>query len=373
MQEKVLPEPTTVEEQLYSASQWKLMWWRFRKHKLALVGGIVIGLMYFVALFVELLAPNDPHETDSQYAYAPPQAVHMVDQRGRFFGELFFYALEQTRDPVTLRLKYTADPERRIAIRLFSRGPAYRLWGIIESDLHLLAATEGAWFPLGSDRMGRCILSRIIYGARISTSIGLLGVLLSFFLGLILGGFSGYLGGAVDNIVQRTIEFFNSIPKIPLWMALSAALPAHWAPIKVYFGITIILSFFGWTGLARVVRGKILSLRGEDFVVASELTGASHFKIIRVHLIPSFLSHIIASITLAIPAMIIGETSLSFLGIGLRPPVISWGVLLQEAQNLETIAVAPWLLTPVLFVIATVLAFNFLGDGLRDAADPYSV
>ena len=257
----------------------------------------------------------------------------------------------------------------------FVHGEPYKLWGLIptrRAPVRRRPATDATLFLLGTDRLGRDMFSRLVYGTRISTSIGLVGVALSFVLGILIGGVSGYYGGAVDNVIQRVIEFLRSIPTIPLWMGLSAALPPHWSPVKVYFGITVILSLIGWTGLARVVRGRFLSLREEDFVMAARLVGASESRIILRHLVPSFLSHIIASLTLSIPGMILSETALSFLGLGLRPPAVSWGVLLQEAQNLRSVALAPWLLTPGLAVVITVLSFNFMGDGLRDAADPYS-
>jgi peptide/nickel transport system permease protein len=325
-----------------------------------------------LAILVEFMAPNDPRSTSKDHLFVPPQWVRFLDVDGRFHLRPFVYGLKQTRDPVTLRTMFAEDTGQVLPIKLLVRGTPYKLWGLIPGSRHLIGVEDGRWYPLGSDRLGRCILSRIIYGARISSTIGLIGVFLSFFLGLILGGLSGYFGGATDIVVQRIIEFLRSIPTIPLWMALSAALPPHWGPIKIYFGITVILSLFGWTGLARVVRGRFLSIRNEDYVVAASLSGSSQLKIIVIHMIPAFLSHIIASITLAIPGMIIGETALSFLGLGLRPPIISWGVLLQEAQNLQTVAHAPWLLSPVLFIVVTVLAFNFMGDGIRDAADPYS-
>jgi len=361
------------EERVYVASQWQLMWWRFRKHKLALISGVILILFYVVALFCEFLAPYEPHERDVKYVHAPPQIPRFIGDDG-FHLRPFVYGLKGKRDPETLRMVFEVDKAKKYPIYFFVHGAPYKFWGVFKADIHLfgLKDNEGTLFLLGADRLGRDMLSRIFYGARISLSIGLIGVFLSFILGILIGGVSGYFGGTVDIIVQRVIEFLRSIPSIPLWMALSAALPPNWPPTRVYLGITVILSFIGWTTLARVVRGKFISLREEDFVLAARLAGSSELRIIAVHLVPSFLSYLIARLTVSIPWMILGETSLSFLGLGLRPPVISWGVLLQEAQNIRSVALAPWLLLPGAFVVIAILCFNFVGDGLRDAADPYA-
>ncbi|MHB0878986.1 MAG: ABC transporter permease [Anaerolineae bacterium] len=359
-------------ERIFVASQWQLMWWRFRKHKMAMVSSAVLGLLLLIALFCEVVAPYHPETYEVRYSFAPPQRIHLFDTSGRFAGP-FVYALTPSRDPKTLQLIFAEDTTKAYPVRLFVDGDAYKLWGRIDGRVHLFGVGEsGSFFILGADRMGRDQFTRIVYGARISLSIGLFGVFLSLILGVVLGGVSGYYGGTVDTIVQRIIEFLRSIPTIPLWLALSAALPKEWTVIQVYFGITIILSLIGWTGMARVVRGRFLALREEDFVMSALLVGASEWRVIIRHMVPSFTSHIIASLTLSIPAMILSETSLSFLGLGLRPPVISWGVLLREAQNVRTVATAPWLMWPGVFVVLAVLAFNFIGDGLRDAADPYS-
>ncbi len=366
------PQQESAEARIFVASQWQLVWWKFRKHKLAMASALIILLVYLVALFVEPIAPYQPDAFNPPRTYAPPQPIHFFHE-GRFIGP-YVLGLKQEIDREALRRVFTPDPEQIIRLGLFVRGEPYKMWGLIESDWHLFGPMEKTASPvylLGADRVGRDVLTRIIYGTRISMSIGLVGVFLSFILGLTLGGISGYFGGRVDDLIQRLIEFVRSVPTIPLWMGLAAAIPVTWPSERIYFSITIILSFIGWTGLARVVRGRFLSLREEDFVMAARLDGVSELRVIFRHMIPSFTSHIIASITLAIPGMILAETALSFLGLGLQPPVVSWGVLLQEAQNVRAVATAPWLLIPALAVMVTVLALNFLGDGLRDAADPY--
>ncbi len=359
-----------LQEQYFLASQWQLMWRKLRRHRLALAGATVLALLYLVAIFAEFFAPHDLFQRHNDFINAPPVLVRVFDD-GRV-RRPFVYPLVQTRNEVTLRREYAADTTRRLPLVLFVRGDRYKLWGIFRTDVHFFGTQGGEAFLLGTDRLGRDMLSRVIHGARISLSIGLVGVFISFVLGCILGGISGYYGGTPDLIVQRAIEFIISIPTIPLWMALSAALPANWPALRVYFAITVILALQGWAGLARVVRGKLLELREEDFVMAARIAGQGAGDIIRRHLLPSFMSYLIVNITLAIPGMILGETALSFLGLGLRPPVVSWGVLLKDAQNFRTVAIHPWLLIPGIFVIVTVLMFNFLGDGLRDAADPYT-
>ena len=371
-EEVVERDVQTGETEAYAASQWQLMWWKFRKHRMAMAAGLVIVALYVVAVFCEFLAPYTLNHRQVAYAFAPPQRLNFVSDEGVHLRP-FVYGFKGVRHPETLRKFYIEDREQRYAIRLFVRGAPYRFWGLFETDVHLFGVDDGGTlFLLGTDHLGRDLLSRIIYGSRISLTIGLVGVTLSFVFGLVIGVVSGYYGGWIDNLIQRGIEILRSFPSIPLWMALAAALPSSWSPLQIYMGITVVLSFIGWTGLARQVRGKILSLREEDFATAALIVGASRWRIMTRHLLPSFMSHIIVSLTLAVPGMILGETSLSFLGLGLRPPVTSWGVLLKEAQNVQAVAFQPWLLTPVIFVIITVLAFNFVGDGLRDAADPYS-
>jgi peptide/nickel transport system permease protein len=360
----------TAEERLYIATQWQLMWRKFKKHKLAVVSLAVLVVMYFVGIFCEFFATMDPHTRNTRYIYCPPQRLRFVDEDG-FHLRPFVYGLKQEVDPDTWRRTYVEDTSKKYPIRFFVRGDSYKLWGLFETDLHFLGIEGAPLFLLGTDDSGRDMYSRVIYATRISMSVGLIGVAISFILGSLLGGISGYYGGAVDTIIQRIIEFLMSIPSIPLWMVLAAALPKHWTTLQVYFSITIILSVIGWCGLARVVRGKVLEMREQDYVMAARIAGASDWEIITKHLLPGFMSYLIVNITLAIPNMIIGETSLSFLGIGLRPPVISWGVLLKNAQNIRTLSLHPWLLSPGLLVILAVLAFNFVGDGFRDAADPY--
>jgi peptide/nickel transport system permease protein len=359
------------EAEIYVASQWKLVWWRFRKHRLAVVGTVVVVLIYLIALFAEFVAPFTPDAFDADYTYAPPQRLHFFDEDG--FG-LYVYGYSSKLNEETLVRTFQVDESKKVPVRLFAQGNTYKLWGLFETDRHLIGPVEQGqpMYLLGANDQGQDMLSRIIFGARVSMSIGLVGVALSFVFGVLLGGISGYYAGATDTVIQRLIELLMSIPTLPLWLGLSAALPPDWSPLRVYFGITIILSLIGWTDLARVVRGRFLSLRGEDFVTAAELDGSSKPRIILRHMLPSFASHVIASLTLAVPAMILAETALSFLGLGLQPPIVSWGVLLQEAQNIRSVATAPWLLLPGFAVIIAVLALNFMGDGLRDSADPYA-
>jgi peptide/nickel transport system permease protein len=369
-----LEEGLKIEERIAVATPGQLMWWKFRKHKMAVISGIFLILLYLVAIFCEFVAPYLPEDTFIRYKLAPPTKIHLFDSQGNLRAP-FVYQIIRDRDPETLQNLYTENPEVIYPIKFLIRGSQYKLWGKWESDWHLFGLgvphEEQGIMLFGADRLGRDLFTRVVYGARISLSIGLIGVFMSLTFGIIIGGISGYYGGAIDTFIQRTIEFIRSIPQIPLWMALSAALPATWPVIRIYFGITIILSLVSWTGLARVVRGRFLALREEDFVMAARLVGSNESRIILIHMVPSFLSYIIASLTLSIPGMILSETGLSFIGLGLRAPAISWGVLLQEAQNVASIALAPWVFWPAAAVVAAVLAFNFLGDGLRDAADPY--
>jgi len=367
---KSIERLSPAQERVYLASQWRLMWWKFLRHRIAVVSGVFLAVLYASILFCEFLAPYHYQTRNIDRIYAPPQSVHLF-HNGRFVGP-FVYGQTYTLNMTTLKREYTRDTEAVYPIRFFCRGDSYKFWGLFESDVHLICpAKGGTLFLLGTDRLGRDVLSRIIYGARVSLTIGLLGVTISFFLGLIFGGLAGYYGGVVDLVIQRIIEVLQSLPTIPLWLALAAIMPVTWSPMVVYFAITLILGLIDWTGLARAVRSKLLSLREEDYVLAAQLMGASPVRIISRHLVPGFMSHLIASATLAIPSMILGETALSFLGLGLRPPITSWGVLLTEAQNINIVALYPWLLAPAIPVILVVLAFNFLGDGLRDAADPY--
>lgn len=361
---------TKEQEKYYFASQWQMMWWKLQRHKLAVLSGLLLLVLYASILFSEMLAPYALDSRHTHRIYAPPQSVHLFHD-GSFVGP-FVYGYDYALNMETLQREYTVNTDSIYPIRFFCHGDAYEHWLGFDWDVHLVCpARDGVLFLLGTDRLGRDMLSRIIYGTRISLTIGLLGITISFVLGIVIGGLAGYYGGWVDDLVQRLIEMIRSFPELPLWMALSAALPVTWSPLWVYFGITIILGLLDWPGLARAVRSKLLALREEDYTTAAQLMGASSSRIIAKHLLPNFMSHLIASATLSIPAMILGETALSFLGLGLRPPITSWGVLLNEAQNINVVALYPWLMLPVVPVIVTVLAFNFLGDGLRDAADPY--
>ena len=367
------PLTTEAESRVAVATQRQLIWWRFKKHKLAVVSAAIVLAFYLVTAFADTIAYSEPFDSQAARSYIPPQPIHWFDAGGKFHPQV--YALKGKRDPRTFKLSYAPDAGDPRDLALFAHGYPYRLFGLFPTDIHLFGVSNGratdALFLLGTDQLGRDVFSRLVLATRTSLTIGLVSVALSLVLGVLLGGISGLFGGWTDTVIQRVIEILRSIPTIPLWMGLAAAIPASWSPEQVYFAITIIISFIGWTELARVVRGRFLALREEDFIVAAELAGASRLRIIFKHMVPSFLSHIIAATTLALPAMIISETTLSFLGLGLRPPAISWGVMLQDAQNLETLGLAPWLLVAALPVIVVILAFNFLGDGLRDAADPY--
>ena len=358
------------QERYYMASQWQLMWWKFIRHRLALISGGFLLLMYGSILISEFLAPYNLHTRNINAIFAPPQSVHFFHE-GEFKGP-FVYGTNYKLNLTNLRREYTENTSKIYKMNLFCRGDEYDFWGVTKGNLHLFCVEEGGTlFLLGTDRLGRDILSRIIYGARISLTIGLIGIAMSFVLGMVIGGIAGYYGGITDLVVQRMIEILQSFPQIPLWMALSAVLPVTWSPLLIYFGITVILAMLDWTGLARAVRSKLLALREEDYCLAAQLMGAKPKRIIGRHLMPGFMSHLIASATLSIPTMILGETALSFLGLGLRPPITSWGVLLNEAQNISVVALYPWLILPVVPVVLVILAFSFLGDGLRDAADPY--
>ncbi|MBI4672051.1 MAG: ABC transporter permease [Chloroflexi bacterium] len=363
---------SVAEERVSVASNWKLVWWRFRKHHLALFSAGVLILFYLVVLVPDFFATYDPEATDAKLSFIPIQGIHLLD--GARISP-WAPAIVGKRNAVTLKMEWQVDATKQVPLHLFVRGYPYKVLGIFETDIHLFGSgsqdADAKVFLLGTDRLGRDQWSRLMYGTRTSMTVGLVAVALSVVLGVVLGGVSGYFGGWLDLIIQRLIELLQSLPTIPIWLAMTAALPQDWRPDQVFLAITIILALVGWTTLGREVRGRFLSLREEDFVLAAELAGCSRWRIITRHMVPAFMSHIIATSTLAIPVMIINETSLSFLGLGIRPPAISWGVLLQEAQNLQTIALAPWLLIPGLFVILAVLAFNIVGDGLRDAADPY--
>jgi peptide/nickel transport system permease protein len=374
--EVVVAEPVAVSRgrDIAEARQGRLVWYAFRRHRLAVAGLIVLIVTYLTVIFAEFLAPFDARKFDAEYAYAPPQLIRIGGDRGTEEGlGLYVHGLKGTRDPKTLAVSYVSDPQTRIPIQLFAQGDSYKLFGIIPADRHLIGPVnqEQPMYLLGADRTGRDLFSRIIYGTRISMTIGLIGVALAFVLGVILGGISGYLAGRTDTVIQRVLEFFMSLPSLPLWLGLAAALPDDWGPVSRYFAITAILAIVGWTDLARITRGRFLSLREEEFITAARLDGNSRPRMIFRHMLPSLTSQLIASLTLSVPGMILAETSLSFLGLGLQAPAVSWGVLLQDAQNIRVVATAPWLMLPGVAVVIAVLALNFVGDGLRDAADPY--
>ena len=378
---EALPNASTIElapkskaeDRVSVASNWQLVWWRFRKNRLAVASALLLILFYLIVLVPDFFAIQSPEKTEARLAFIPPQRLSFITD-GRLQPSV--PGMVGKRNAVTLRMEWKIDPEHRVPLRMFAPGYEYKVLGLISSNTHLFGTadseTNTGIYLLGTDRLGRDQWSRLMYGTQTSMTVGLVAVFLSVILGVLLGGVSGYFGGVPDLVIQRLIEILQSLPTIPIWLAMTAALPRDWPPTRVFFAITIILAFIGWTTLAREVRGRFLSLREEDFVLAAELSGASRYRIITRHMVPAFMSHIIAVSTLAIPVMIINETSLSFLGLGIRPPAISWGVLLQEAQNIQTVAQASWLLIPGLAVIIAVLVFNLVGDGLRDAADPYS-
>jgi len=363
--------PDAAEDAVAVATPGQLMRWKFMRHRVAVLCLGILVIFYSCVLFAEFVAPYSPTHHDTDYMYMPPQPIRFVEN-GRFQARPFVYGMVGKLDPKTFKTTYTVDQTQKYPIHLLVKGDPYKMWGLIPGDVHLFGVEKGTLFLFGTDKQGRDVLSRIIHGGRISLSVGLLGIAISFIIGIMIGGISGYFGGTVDLIIQRVIEFIRSVPTLPLWMAFSVALPRTWSVVQIYFGIVVILSLVGWTGLARVVRGKFMSLREEEYVMAAQLNGASEARIIFRHMLPSFASHIIASLTLSVPGMILGETSLSFIGLGLQEPAISWGVLLKDAQRIMVLANSPWLLIPGVFVIIAILCFNFVGDGLRDAADPYA-
>ena len=381
---KQLPDGRYIDEAPYSddvdlsalersdmdASNWVLTWRKFKRHKLGLISGIFLLICYLILPIAGFIAPYTPNERSADYLYAPPQSINLWHQ-GQFIGP-YVYAIDATADLVNFRWSYETDETTPMPLEFFCEGSEYKLFGFIPSDTHLFCAPEGATvFLWGSDRLGRDVFSRILYGAQLSLTVGLIGITVSFVLGIFFGAIAGYFGGNIDWLINRVIEILRSLPELPLWLALSAAVPSNWSPVSVFFIISIILGILDWPGLARAVRAKFLSLREEEYVRAAEMMGAKPGRVIRKHLLPNFMSHLIASATLSIPAMILGETALSFLGLGLRAPAVSWGVMLNDAQNLASIEIYPWTAIPMLPIIFVVLAFNFLGDGLRASLDPY--
>jgi peptide/nickel transport system permease protein len=348
------------------------MWWKFKRHHMAILGLSLLSVFLVISLVPEFLSPYGPHSRDLRYAQGPPMGIHFFDSDGEFHARPFVYGWDSRRDPVTLRKITTVDESKRYPLQFFMKGEAYKLFGVIDSDIHLFGVERSKIHLFGTDQIGRDVFSRTLYATRTSLSIGFIGVILAFILGLTIGGLSGYLGGLVDLLIMRLVEFIRSIPTLPLWLALAAALPRDWSATKVYIAITVILAMVGWTHLARRVRGKLLALREEDFVLAARLSGCSHVRIIGRHMLPSFMSYLIVDLTISFPFIILAETALSFLGLGMREPAVSWGVLLFSAQNVRSLVLMPWLLIPGLFVVVAVLAFNFVGDGARDAADPYA-
>ncbi len=381
---KQLPDGRYIDEAPYSddvdlsalersdmdASNWVLTWRKFKRHKLGLISGIFLLICYLILPIAGFIAPYTPNERSADYLYAPPQSINLWHQ-GQFIGP-YVYAIDATADLVNFRWSYETDETTPMPLEFFCEGSEYKLFGFVPSDTHLFCAPEGATvFLWGSDRLGRDVFSRILYGAQLSLTVGLIGITVSFVLGIFFGAIAGYFGGNIDWIINRVIEILRSLPELPLWLALSAAVPSNWSPVSVFFIISIIRGRLDWPGLARAVRAKFLSLREEEYVRAAEMMGAKPGRVIRKHLLPNFMSHLIASATLSIPAMILGETALSFLGLGLRAPAVSWGVMLNDAQNLASIEIYPWTAIPMLPIIFVVLAFNFLGDGLRASLDPY--
>lgn len=358
-------------EKYFTATQFQLMWFKFKRHHVALVGIIILAIFIFIMVFCEFLAPYGPQSRDSDYLFGPPQKVHLRNELGEYIGP-YVYAVVTEFNRESMQLDLVEDTSQIFPIKFFAKGEPYKMWGLFKGDLHLFVVEGDYLHMFGTDSLGRDVFSRTLYGTRTSLSIGLIGVMISFTIGLIVGGVSGYFGGFVDNFFQRLIEFIRSIPTLPLWMSMAAVLPKEWSSLQVYFAVTIILGFITWTMLARRVRGKLLSMREEDFVLAARLAGGSDMRIISRHMLPAFLSYIIVDLTVSFPAMILGETTLSFIGLGLREPVVSWGVLLQQAQNIKAIQQHPWLFLPAIFVVVSVLAFSLMGDGMRDAADPYT-
>ena len=358
------------EDKLFIASHWQLIIKRFKKHKLGYISLIFLLIFYFIAFTYEFWAPYDKNKQHKGFVNSPPSKIYLFDEKNDFIGP-FVYKTNLKLNLNTFKREYIEDKNTFYKISFFTKGDKYYFWGIFETNIHFFNVDEGKIFLLGTDQLGQDMFSRILAGSRISLTIGLVGVLITFLLGTLLGGYSGFYGGIVDVIIMRLTEILGAIPKIPLWIALAAIVPMDWPVILTYFTITIIISTMEWTYLARAIRAKLLELREHDYILAAKFMGSSDLRIIYDHLLPGYASFLIVNLTLSIPNMILAETSLSFLGLGIRPPAVSWGTLLEGAQNISNIALRPWMLLPAILVIITVLLFNFVGDGLRDAADPY--
>lgn len=375
--EQVNPRPISAaakaEEAIKVMTVRRLMWVRFKRNRLAVFGGIVLLLMYLSAIFAGFLAPYAMDTSDAKFISTGPQPLHFVDADGSFHIVPFVYGMKSTVDKKTFKKVVEPDTSQIFPLRFWVHGDKYKLFGVIDTDVHLFGVDAPAkLFLFGTDPSGRDMLSRILYGGQISLFVGLLGVVLTLIYGTIIGIASAYFGGLFDEIVQRIIELLQAFPTLPLWLALATLIPPTWPSDRIHFAISIVLSVVSWGALARQTRSMVFALRESDFVTAARYSNCSNWRIITRHLLPNTLSHIIVIATTSIPGMILGETALSFLGLGIRPPLVSWGLLLNNTQETRVLLQQPWLLIPIVFVVITIISFNFLGDGIRDAADPFA-